>query len=167
VSWITTNEYETLQKKVRETAIATDVRKIECNIEKDGSYTCDLTSGKYVSWFAECIGKQLRGQRGVRTVGGQNIMRHRFRDAAMRCVGSRDRYETKQDINILGEPIPQEGEPQTIRYFAKELLIGKGIIDIVAKKNKLTIKSKSGITCFFDEDKDRLICDRKVLGVIP
>ena len=166
MSWITTNEYETLQKKVRETAIATDVRKIECDIVKDGSYTCDLTSGKYVSWFADCIGKQLRGQRS-NLRRGQNIMKLRFRDAAMRCVGMRGRYVTKHDINILGEPIPQEGEPQTVRYFAKELLIGKGIIDIVAKKNKLTIKSKSGITCFFDEDKDRLICDRKVLGVIP
>lgn len=133
--------------------IAIDVRRIKCSIENDDSYTCDLTSGGYSSWFARCVGDFMRGK-----VGRPHEIKRLFTQATRSCRGNRGR-RLREDVNLLGEVI---GAPKVERYFAKKIIMGKGIKTMTAGKGTLDFRTTSGIMCFLDENKDYLVCGREV-----
>ncbi|HEC37823.1 hypothetical protein LCGC14_0223460 [marine sediment metagenome] len=137
--------------------IADDVRKIDCKIENDGSYSCDITSGAYVGWFARCIGDFLRGRMIGGTRGQPNIIKNMFTHASRSCRGKQREYEPQ--LLMSGEYSGAEFRPKTEKYFIKDLIIGKGIKQTNIKKDRIILKGK-GLMCLFDDDLDSLTCDR-------
>lgn len=136
-----------------ETFIADDVKKIKCQILDDGSYKCDIIHGKNVSWFAKCMGNELKkiDLRGYRP----HQIQHVFSNIAQKCRWDRNKMEREY------KSLPRR---KTDTWFARDIVFGKGIKEMDFGKDEFKLKWGSNTVCLFDEDSDTLTCSGGVLN---
>jgi len=133
-----------------------DVRKVNCIIQSDDTYKCDITSGAYKSWFAKCMGERMKTMTNVRGRSyDPNAIKHMFMQAARACRGGQRDSRWQPEINIEGKRLDA---PVVTTYFLKDIHFGKGIKDL--KIGKKSIKIKGRLVCYFDENTDKLICEK-------